>query len=85
MVSGLARAARFQVIVCPNIVAVGMITSVARRTSSLTSSGAIPEAVFSCAADTGTPPADPPARVSVGASVGANDPADGTGAGGLAD
>ena len=61
--------------VCPSIVAVGTTTSVARRTSSLTSSGAMPWLVSLDAAETGTPPAELGAEVIVGASVGANDPA----------
>ena len=71
--------------VCPSIVAVGTMTSVARRTSSLASSGAIPGLASAGEGVSGTPPAEPLAEVIVGAKVGANDPAAVTGGGGLAD
>ena len=70
--------------VCPSIVAVGTMTSVARRTSSLTSSGTGHPLWISAAAVTGMALAELGAEVIVGANVGANDPAAAIGAGGLA-
>ena len=69
----------------PSRLAVGTTTSVARRTSSLVSSGASAWVASSGAADTGTPPAELGAEVIDVARFGANEPAAGISAGRSAD
>ena len=61
--------------VWPSMVEVGITTSVARCTSSLTSSGAMPCAESGVTEETGTAPAELGAVVITGARFGANDPA----------